>query len=198
LWLTPTPLNITCLVNSFPYKFKENFPLFQGDITDKVEDHICEFSNACTILGVNENGSCMFLFKKYLHGNALSLFSNLPNEFISIWSKLFCWFTFAFGNLDIPYEHLKKFNQSHMKEIESILSFNLRFIKLYNVIPMSIFPTNLTTLFHYYDLLPPLYRWQLEEKKFQDLDLSLITFLDFKEKFCRKGFSFGGYDSQKD
>jgi hypothetical protein len=63
---------------------------------------------------------------------------------------------------------------------------------------MSIHPTNLETLFHYYYHLPPLYRWSLEEKNVQNLELELTTCLDFKEKSCRTSFYFGGFDSHKD
>jgi hypothetical protein len=85
-----------------------------------------------------------------------------------------------------------------MKDNESILAFNLRFIKFYNCIPMSIHPTNLASLLHYYDLLPPLYHWWLEEKNVQNLELALITCLDFEEQSHRTSFSFGGSDSHKD
>jgi hypothetical protein len=75
-----------------------------------VEEHLRAFSNACTILGVNENDSCMLLFMNSLQGNVASLFSNLPDECISTWSELSYWFTSTFGHLDNPYEHLKRFN----------------------------------------------------------------------------------------
>jgi hypothetical protein len=85
-----------------------------------------------------------------------------------------------------------------MKDNESILAFNLRFIKLYNSIPMSIRPTNLAALLHYYELLPPLYRWQLEEKDVQSVELALTTCLHLEEKIRRTSFSFGVHDSHKD
>jgi hypothetical protein len=121
-----------------------------------VED-LHAFSNDCIILGVNDNDSCMLLFMNSLQGSATSLFSNLPGECISTWSELSYQFTYTFGNLDNPYDHLKRFNHLHMKYNEIILAFNLRFIKLYNSIPMSILPTNLAALLHYYEILPPLY-----------------------------------------
>jgi hypothetical protein len=197
-WLTPTPLKLTYPVNPLPYKFKEHFPLFHGDGTVTVEEHLHAFSNACTILRVNENDSCMFLFKNSLQGNVASLFSNLPDQCISTWSELSYWFTSTFGHFDNPYEHLKRFNQLHIKESESIRDFNLRFIKLYNHISLSIHPTNLVSLLHYYDILPPLYHWRLEEKNVQNLELALITFLDFEEKMHRTCFSFGDCNLHKD
>ena len=81
-----------------------------------------------------------------------------------------------------------------MKDNEIILAFNLRFIKSYNSIPMSIHPTNLVALLHYYELLPPLYRWWLEEKNVQNLEIALTILLDFEEKIRRTGFSFGIHD----
>jgi len=51
---------------------------------------------------------------------------------------------------------------------------------------------------HYYDILPPLYHWRLEEKNVQNLDLALITCIDFEEQYHRIGFSFGVCDSHKD
>jgi hypothetical protein len=157
LWLISTPLNLSYLINPLSYKFKKHLPLFLGDGNVIVEEHLHAFSNACTILGVIENDSCMLLFKNSLQGNVASLFANLSHECISTWFEISCWLTSTFGHLDNPYEHLKRFNQLHMKESESIHVFNLMFIKLYNCIPMSIHLTNLDALLHYYDLLPPFY-----------------------------------------
>jgi hypothetical protein len=196
-WFVPTPLKFAHLVHPLPHKFKQHLPLFHGDGTVTVVEHLRAFSNACTILGVNDNDSCMILFMNSLQGNVASLFSNLPDECISTWFELSYWFTSTFGHLDNPYEHLKRFNQLHMKDNESILTFNLRFIKSYNSIPTPIRPTNLVSLLHYYELLPPLYRWRLEEKNVQNLELALTTCLDFEEKICRTGFSFGIHDSHK-
>jgi hypothetical protein len=144
-----------------------------------VIEHLRAFSNACTILGVNNNDSCMLLFMNSLQGDVASLFSNLPDGCISTWFELSYLFTSTFGHLDSPYEYLKRFNQLHMKDNESILTFNLKFIKLYNSIPTPILPTNLISLLHYYELLPPLYRWRLEEKNVQNLELALSTYLNF-------------------
>jgi hypothetical protein len=85
-----------------------------------------------------------------------------------------------------------------MKDNDIILTFNLKFINLYNSILTPIHPTNLASLLHYYELLPPLYRWQLEEKNVQNLELSLSTCLDFEEEIHRTGYSFGIDDSHKD
>jgi hypothetical protein len=63
---------------------------------------------------------------------------------------------------------------------------------------LSILPTNLDSLLHYYELLPPLYRWRLEENNVQNLELALSTCLDFEEKIRRTGYSFGIHDSHKD
>jgi hypothetical protein len=90
-----------------------------------------------------------------LQGEAASLFSSLPDGCISTWFKLSYWFTSTFGHLDNPYDHLKRFNQLLMKDNESILTFNLQFIKLYNLIPTPIFPTNLVALLHYYETFVP-------------------------------------------
>jgi hypothetical protein len=122
-----------------------------------VEEHLHAFSNACIILGVNENDSCMLLFMKSLQGNVASLFANLPDECISTWSELSYWFTSTFGTLIILMSILRDLIICTWKDNESILAFNLRFTKLYNCIPMNILPTNLVSLLHYYDLLPPLY-----------------------------------------
>jgi hypothetical protein len=174
-------------------------PLFHGDGTVTVVEHLRAFSNACTILGVNDNDSCMLLFMNSLQGNAASLFSNLPDECISTWFELSYWFTSTFGHLDNPYEHLKRFNQLHMKDNEGaflhltlgLSSHTIQFL-------LSIRPTNLVALLHYYELLPPLYRWWLEEKNVQNLELALSTCLDFEEKIRRTCYSFGIHDSHKD
>jgi hypothetical protein len=71
-----------------------------------VEEHVRAFSNACSILGVNENDSCMLLFKNSLHRNSSSLFSNLRDESISMWYEIYYWFTYAFWHFDNPYELL--------------------------------------------------------------------------------------------
>jgi hypothetical protein len=63
---------------------------------------------------------------------------------------------------------------------------------------MSICPTNLVSMLHYYEILPPLYRWRLEEKNVQNLELALTTCLDFEEQIRRTGFSFGIHDLHKD
>jgi hypothetical protein len=161
-------------------------------------EHLRAFSNACAILGVNNNDSCMLLFMNSLQGDVASLFSSLPDGCISTWFELSYWFTSTFGHLDNPYEHLKRFNQLRMKDNESILTFNLQFIKLYNLIPTPILPTNLVALLHYYELFPPLYRWRLEEKNVQNLELALSTCLNFEEQNRRTGYSFGIYDSHKE
>jgi hypothetical protein len=85
-----------------------------------------------------------------------------------------------------------------MKDNERFLAFNLRFTKLYKCIPMTIRPTNLVALLHYYDLLPPLYHWKLEENFIQNLELALTTFLDFKEQSRRTSFSICVLDSHND
>jgi len=139
--------------------------------------------------------ACCF-FMNSLQGKATSLFSSLPGGCISTWFELSYWFTSTFGHLDNPYGHLKRFNQLLMKDNESILTFNIHFMKLYNLIPTPIHPTNLDALLHYYELLP-LYWWQLEEKNVHNLELDLSTCLDFEEKIRRTGYSFGIYDSQK-
>jgi hypothetical protein len=194
----PTPLKFAHPVNPLPHKFKNHLPLFHGDKTVTVIEHLHAFLNACTILRVNNNDSCMLFLMNSLQGNATSLFSNLPNGCISTWFELSYWFTLTFGHLDNPYEHLKRFKQLLMKDSESILTFNLHFIKLYNLIPTLIHPTNSVSLLHYYEILPPLYRWWLEEKNVQNLELSLSTCLDFEEKISRTCYSFGVYDSHKD
>jgi hypothetical protein len=85
-----------------------------------------------------------------------------------------------------------------MKYNKSSLTFNLQFIKLYNLIPTTIRPTNLAALLHYYELLPPPYRWRLEGNNVQKIELALSTCLDFEEKNRRTGYSFGIYDSHKE
>jgi hypothetical protein len=197
-WFVPTPLKFAHPVNPLPHKFKDHLPLFHGDGTVTTIEHLRAFSNACAILGVNNNDGCMLLFMNSLQGDVASLFSILPDGCISTWFELSYWFTSTFGHLDNPYEHLKRFNQLRMKDNESILTFNLQFIKLYNLIPTPIFPTNLVALLHYYELFPPLYRWWLEEKNVQNLELALSTCLNFEEQNRRTGYSFGIYDSHKE
>jgi hypothetical protein len=84
-WFVPIPLKFAHLVNPLPHKFKHHFPLFHGDGTVTVVEHLRAFSNTCLILGVNDNNSCMLLFMNSLQGNATSLFANLPDECISTW-----------------------------------------------------------------------------------------------------------------
>jgi hypothetical protein len=84
----PIPLKFTHLVNPLPHKFKQHLPLFHGDGNATVVEHICAFSNACIIHGVNDNNSCMLLFMNSLQGNVVSLFANLPDECISTWYEL--------------------------------------------------------------------------------------------------------------
>jgi hypothetical protein len=45
--------------------------------------------------------------------------------------------------------------------------------------------------------IPPIYRWRLEEKNVQNLELALTNCLDFKEQIRRTGLSFGIHDSHK-
>jgi hypothetical protein len=196
-WFVPSPLKFPRPSNPIPHKFENHFPLFQGDKIVMRIEHLHAFSNTCTILRVNNNDSCMFLFMNSLQGNA-TLFSSLPNGCISTRFELSHWFTSTFGHLDNPYKHLKRFNQLRIKDNESILIFNLQFIKLYNLIPTPILPTNLDYLFHYYKLLPPLYQWRLDENNVQNLELALSTCLDFEEKIHRIGYSFGISDLHKD
>jgi hypothetical protein len=66
-----------------PHKFKNHLPLFHGDGTVTVIEHLRVFSNACAILGVNNNDSCMLMFMNSLQGDVASLFANLPDGCIS-------------------------------------------------------------------------------------------------------------------
>jgi hypothetical protein len=65
-WFVPIPFKFTHPVNPLPHKFKNHFPLFHGDGTITVIEHLHAFSNACTILGINNNDSCMLLFMNSL------------------------------------------------------------------------------------------------------------------------------------
>jgi hypothetical protein len=87
-WFVPIPLKLSHLVNPLPHKFKNHLPLFHGDETVTVFEHLRAFSNACTILKINNNDSFMLLFMNSLQGNAASLFSNLPDGCISTWFEL--------------------------------------------------------------------------------------------------------------
>jgi hypothetical protein len=106
-WFVPTPLRFAHLVNPLPHKFKNHLPLFHDDGIVTVVEHLRAFSNACIILGVNDNDSCMLLFMNSLQGNAASLFSNLPDGCISTYFELSYWFTSTFGHLDNPMSILK-------------------------------------------------------------------------------------------
>ena len=61
-WYVHTPLKFAHPVNPLPHKFKNHLPLFHDDGTVTMVEHIHAFSNACTILGINNNDSCMLLF----------------------------------------------------------------------------------------------------------------------------------------
>jgi hypothetical protein len=65
-WLVPTPLKLSYPINPLPYKFKQHLPLFIGDVTITTKEHLRAFSNACTIIRVNDNDNCMLLFKNSL------------------------------------------------------------------------------------------------------------------------------------
>ena len=82
-WFVPIPLKFAHPVNPLPHKVKQHLSLFHGDGIVKVVEHLRAFSNACTILGVNNNDICMLLFMNSLQGDATSLFANLPDGCIS-------------------------------------------------------------------------------------------------------------------
>jgi hypothetical protein len=84
-WFVPTPLKFSQPVNPLPNKFKNHLPLFHGDGTVTVIEHLHVFSNACAILGVNNNDSCMLLFMNPLQGDVASLFYSLLDACISTW-----------------------------------------------------------------------------------------------------------------
>jgi hypothetical protein len=136
-------------------------------------------------------------FHEIPSGDVASLFSKLSHECISTWFEISYWFTSTFGHLDNPYEHLKRFNQLHMKDNEFFLylTLGLSIHTIQLLLPFSL--TNLASLLHYYEFIPPLYRWRLEEKNVQSLELVLSTFLDFEEKIHRTCYSFGIHDSHK-
>ena len=54
LWFVPTPLKFTHPVNPLPHKFKHHLPIFHGDGTVSVVEHLRAFLNACTILRANK------------------------------------------------------------------------------------------------------------------------------------------------
>jgi hypothetical protein len=87
-WFVPTPLKFVHPINTLPHKFKNHMPLFHGDRIVTVIEHLHAFSNACIILGVNDNNSCMLLFMNSLQGDATSLISNLPDGCISTYFEL--------------------------------------------------------------------------------------------------------------
>ena len=66
LWFVSTPLKFAHPVNPLHYKFKQHFPLYWGDGTVTVVQHIHAFSNSCTIIEVNNNDNCMLLFMNSL------------------------------------------------------------------------------------------------------------------------------------
>jgi hypothetical protein len=65
-WFVPIPLKFAHLVKPLPHKFKNHLPLFHGNGTVMVIEHVCVFSNSCAILGVNNNDTCMLLFMNSL------------------------------------------------------------------------------------------------------------------------------------
>lgn len=95
--------------------------------------------------------------------------------------KLTYWFKSTFGSFDNSTEYLNFFNNLTFKERETIKSFNLHFIKLYNCILEVIQTSGQEVLVHYYSTLPPPYQHQLDENNANFLGSSLQTYLEFEE-----------------
>lgn len=129
-----------------------------------IEEHLNAFSNACNNIGANTNGICMRLFINALEGRATIDFFNLPPKSFSNWVELCYWFWSTYGQQQNPNEWLKEYNSMIFQPSETIRAFNLRFTKLYNMIPEAIRPHEKATFIHYYNIIPPVYTNKLEEK----------------------------------
>jgi len=81
--------------------------------------------------------------------------------------------------------HMRNFNSFYFKDGETIMAFNLRYMKLFNKLSEVIQPTPQAYLVHYYNSIPHIYfRW-LEEKGINCLGLSLEAYLEFEEQNLR-------------
>jgi hypothetical protein len=107
-----------------------------------------EFSNVFHNIGANDNDTCMCLFLNSLEGNALAEFFDLPPKILSTWEDLINWFISTYGKSKSLDEKLREYNNVTYKDGETIKSFNLRFTKLYNQIPVLIRPQNQDSFMH--------------------------------------------------
>jgi len=84
-----SPLYLAPSTTPLP-KFKDHFPIFFGNGTISVNEHLNSFWNACHNIGTNENDTFMRLFVNYLEGNAIvDCFDLLPKIFTT-WGELSC------------------------------------------------------------------------------------------------------------
>jgi hypothetical protein len=188
-WHVSSPLNITPATRPLP-KFKENLPRFSRNNTVTMNEHLVAFSNANHNIRANDNDTCMPLFVNSLKGT-MTYFFDLPLMFLSTWEELVYWFKYTYGQSKCPTEKLREYNNIAYKDNETIKSFNLRFIKLYNQITELILPQNQATFMHYYNALHSPYHHRLEEKSIDNLGSALHTCLEYEEQLERAGLPKG-------
>jgi hypothetical protein len=185
-WHVSSPLNLEPTTRPLP-KFKEHLPKFSGNNTVTTNEHLVEFSNACHNIGANDNDTCMHLFVNSLEGKSVTDFFDLPPKILSTWEELIYWSRSTYGQSKIPAKKLREYNNVTYKYGETIKSFNLCFIKLYNQIPELIRPHNQAAFIHYYNALPSPYHHRLEEKAIDNLGSALHTYSEYEEQLERKG-----------
>jgi hypothetical protein len=100
-------------------------------------------------------------------------------------------FKSTYGQPKSPTEQLREYTNISYKDGETIKSFNLHLIKLYNQIPELIHPQNQASFMHYYNALPSPYHHRLEENSIDNLGSSLQSFLEYEEKLERMGLPKG-------
>jgi hypothetical protein len=189
-WHVSYPLNLAPATRPLP-KFKEHLPRFLRNNTVTTNEHLVAFSNACHNIGSNDNNTCMHLFVNSLEGKVAVDFFDLPPKILSIWEELVYWFKSTYGQSKIPAEKLREYNNIAYKDGETIKSFKLCFIKLYNLIIELIRPQNQATFMHYYNTLPSPYHHRIEEKSIDNLGSSLHTCLEYEEQLKRTGLPQG-------
>jgi hypothetical protein len=124
-------LNLTPAANPHP-KSKVNFPKFSGNDTISTKEHLIAFYNACHNIVANYNDTCMHLFVNYLEGKVASEFFELSPKVILTWDELTYYFKSTYGQPKKLVDFLREYNNIVCNNGETIKSFNLRFIKLYN------------------------------------------------------------------
>ena len=90
--------------------------------------------------------------------------------------------------MENPTEYMKHFQNLSVKSGKTIKAYNLKFIKLLIKIPEVIYPTQQAALVHYYNILPPAYHNQLEEKNIDSIGPALKVCLEFEDQNLRPTF----------